>query len=59
MDFKFRRDGTTDYCHRASKKLMSLSLFSVAIAIDMILFKLASIKDMHKILDEFEFQPDI
>ena len=33
-----------------------LHVFSVAI--DLILFKLASYKDMHKILDEFIFRPD-
>ena len=28
------------------------------VAVDLILFKLASYKDMHKILDEFLFRPD-
>ena len=32
-------------------------LFSVAT--DLILFKLAGNEDMHNILDEFEFQPDL
>ena len=30
-----------------------------SVAIDPILFKLADNKDMHNILDEFEFQPDL
>ena len=29
-----------------------------SVAIDPILFKLAGTKDMHNILDEFEFRPD-
>ena len=31
----------------------------VSVAIDPILFKLAGNEDMHNILDEFEFQPDL
>ena len=30
-----------------------------SVAIDPILFKLAGIEDMHNILDEFEFRPDL
>ena len=30
-----------------------------SVAIDPILFKLASNEDMHNILDEFEFRPDL
>ena len=30
-----------------------------SVAIDQILFKLASNEDMHNILDEFEFRPDV
>ena len=30
-----------------------------SVAIDPILFKLAGNEDMHNILDEFEFQPDL
>ena len=31
----------------------------LSVAIDLILFKLAGNEDMHNILDEFEFQPDL
>ena len=31
----------------------------VSVAIDPILFKLAGNEDMHDILDEFEFRPDL
>ena len=31
----------------------------VSIAVDPILFKLAGNEDMHNILDEFEFRPDL
>ena len=31
----------------------------LSVATDPILFKLAGNKDMHNILDEFEFQPDL
>ena len=31
----------------------------VSVAIDPILFKLAGNEDMHNILDEFEFRPDL
>ena len=41
----------------ALERLKKYHFFSVAI--DPILFKLAGNEDMHNILDEFEFRPDL
>ena len=41
----------------AHEHLKNWCLHVFSVAIDLILFKLASYKDMHKILDEF-FRPD-
>ena len=42
----------------ALERLNHWCLHFFLVAIDLILFKLAGYKDMHKILDEFEFRPD-
>ena len=50
-ELKFWPDGTTDY-------KVNCLLASQTVEFDLILFKLASCKDMHKILDAFELWPD-
>ena len=53
-EFEFWPNGTTDYMELAAlEHLKNLCLHVFSVAIDLILFKLASYKDMHKILDEF------
>ena len=42
----------------ALEHLKNWCLHVFSVAIDLIRFKLASYKDMHKILDEFLFRPD-
>ena len=53
-EFEFWPNGTTDYGELAAlEHLKNWCLHVFSVAIDLILFKLASYKDMHKILDEF------
>ena len=62
-EFEFRPDRTTDYgvsCPLASKKyLKNRRHHFFSVAIDPILFKHAGNEDMHNILDEFKFQPEL
>ena len=59
MSSKFRRirPRTTELAVLERLKNRRHHFFSVAI--DPILFKLAGNEDMHNILDEFEFRPDL
>ena len=43
----------------ALERLRNRRQHFVSVAIDPILFKLAGNEDMHNILDEFEFRPDL
>ena len=43
----------------ALERLKNLSHHFFSVAFDPILFKLAGNEDMHNILDEFEFRPDL
>ena len=52
-EFEFWPNGTTDYELAAHEHLKNWCLHVFSVAIGLILFKLASYKDMHKILDEF------
>ena len=58
MSLNFWTDPTTDYgvsCPWASK---NRCLHVISVDIDPIFFKLAGNKDMHNIMNEFEFRPD-
>ena len=59
-EFEFRPDPTTDYGELAAlERLKNGRHHFFSIAIDSILFRLAGNEDMHNILDEFEFRPDL
>ena len=58
MSLNFDQMGPLTIELAALECLKNWCLHFFLVAIDLILFKLASYKDMHKISDEFEFRPD-
>ena len=59
MSLNFRTDPTTDYMELAAlERLKNWCHHVISVDIDPIFFKLVDNKDMHNIMNEFEFQPD-